>query len=94
MKDLFLEGLTIAYVIAGIICCVAYYPTIRDLYFHKRASANIMTYLLWTITALITLVYSLYVSSDILFRFISAINLAACSLVLYLSVAGKNVRRE
>ena len=86
MKELFMQGLTISYALAGIICCIAYFPTIRDLYLHKKQSANITTYILWTITALITLLYSFFILHDILFRIISAANFVFCGLILYLSV--------
>lgn len=85
MKELFLEGLTISYAFAGIICCIAYFPTIKDLYVHKKASANTTTYILWTITALISLLYSFFILSDTLFRIISVANFVFCSLILYLS---------
>lgn len=47
MRELFLHGLSILYGIAGIICCIAYLPTIRDLYLYKKGSANVTTYMLW-----------------------------------------------
>jgi hypothetical protein len=81
MKELFLEGLTISYAFAGIICCLAYFPTIRDLYLHKKASANTTTYILWTITSLITLLYSFFILSDTLFRIISGSNFVLCTLI-------------
>jgi hypothetical protein len=86
MKELFLDGLAIAYVGAGIICCIAYLPTIKDLYCHKKNSANTTTYVLWTITALITLLYSFFILPDILFRIISIANFICCLLVLLLSI--------
>ncbi len=98
MKELFLNGLTIAYLGAGIICCIAYFPTITDLYCYKKASANMTTYLLWTITALITFLYSFFILPDILFRIISVANFICCLLVLLLSIRianktiGKNNR--
>jgi len=94
MKELFLDGLVFAYVGAGIICCLAYYPTISDLYYHKKTSVNTTTYALWTITALITLLYSIFISQDNLFRIISLINLIACSLVLFLSLKLVKARRS
>lgn len=86
MKELFLEGLTTSYAFAGIVCCVAYFPTIKDLYLQKNASANTTTYLLWTITALITLLYSFFILPDTLFRIISVANFILCALILYLSL--------
>jgi hypothetical protein len=90
MKELFLDWLIIAYAFAGIICCIAYFPTIRDLYLHKKASPNTTTYILWTISALITLLYSFFILPDTLFRIISVANFVFCALILYLSVAKVN----
>jgi hypothetical protein len=90
MKELFLDGLAIAYMGAGIICCIAYFPTIRDLYLNKKASANTTTYILWTITALITLHYSFFILPDILFKIISVANFICCLAVLLLSTATTN----
>jgi hypothetical protein len=92
MKELFLEGLTISYAFAGIICCIAYFPTIRDLYWYNKVSANKTTYVLWTITALITLLYSFFILPDTLFRIISIANFVFCALILYLSVAKVNTQ--
>lgn len=93
MKELLLDGLAIAYVGAGIICCIAYFPTMKDLYCHKKASANTTTYVLWTITALITLLYSLFILPDIMFSVISTANFVSCSLVLFLSATATKTGR-
>jgi len=92
MKELFLDGLSIAYGFAGMLCCMAYIPTIRDLYLHKIISANATTYLLWTITALITLLYSLFILPDMKFIVISIANFIFCSLILFLSI--KTTKRQ
>jgi hypothetical protein len=86
LKAILLNGLAMAYAAGGIVCCIAYFPTIKDLYYHKKPSANTTTYALWTATAFITLLYSIFVATDILFRIISLANLIACSLVLSLSL--------
>lgn len=85
MKELFLDGLVMAYMGAGVICCIAYFPTIRDLYCYKKRSANKTTYLLWTITASITLLYSCFILTDRLFKLISVANFICCLLILLLS---------
>lgn len=84
MRELFLHGLSILYGIAGIICCIAYLPTIRDLYLYKKGSANVTTYMLWTISALITSLYSFFILQDNLFRIISVLNFVLCTIILYL----------
>jgi hypothetical protein len=86
MKDILLCSLTIAYAVAGFVCIIAYYPTIADLYFKKKVSANISTYMLWTFTAIISSLYSLFILEDNLFRIISVLNLVSCSIILFLRI--------
>jgi len=56
--ELFLNILTFAYAGACLLCCIAYYPTIVDLYCRKKASANTATYTLWIMTAILTFFYT------------------------------------
>jgi len=93
MCEIFLNGLTIAYGGAGLLCCIAYYPTIVDLYCRKKASANTATYTLWTITAILTFFYSILILTDILFMTISVLNLVACSLILFLKIKLNNEQK-
>ena len=86
MKELLLQVLTIAYASVGVIGFIAYWPTIKDLYYHKKASANVTSYLLWTATTGIAFLYSLFILPDFLFRIVSGINFGACALVLLLSI--------
>ena len=76
----------IAYASVGAIANVAYWPTIKDLYFHKKPSANITSYLLWTATSGIAFLYSLFVLKDSLFRIVSGLSFAANTLILVLSI--------
>ena len=86
MEELFIQILTVAYGGAGIVVFIGYLPTIRDLYHHKRASANISSYVLWTATSLVSFLYSLFVLPDLLFRIVSGTGFAACFIVLVLSI--------
>lgn len=92
MKELFLQAITVAYAGVGVIGLIAYWPTIKDLYHHKKASANIASYILWTGTASISFLYSLFILQDLLFRIVSGINFLACMIVLILSINLKNDR--
>ena len=93
MRELFLHILVIAYASISIIKLIAYWPTIKDLYCHKKASANIISYLLWTIASGIAFLYSLFILPDLLFRIVSGISFGACALVLFLSAKLKNNRQ-
>jgi len=85
-ESLLLQVLTTAYAGAGIIGAAAYWPTIKDLYYHKKSSANISTYKIWTVTSGIAFSYSLLILPDLFFRIASGIGFALCALILFLSV--------
>jgi len=85
MKEILLDLLVVAYGGVGAIGLIAYWPTIKDL-FHKKASANISSYGLWTFTTGITWLYSLFILPNLLFQLVSFANFAACTVVLVLSL--------
>ncbi len=89
MKESLLQLLIISYAGAGILGVIAYWPTIQDLYHHKSPSANIASYLLWTLSGAITLLYSIFILPDLLFITVSALNFAACAFILYLRIRHK-----
>ena len=84
MKELFLQVLAVAYAGVGVVSIVAYWPTMRDIYHHK--TANITSYFLWTGTAGISFLYSLFILPDLLFQIVSGMNFGACMVVLLLSI--------
>jgi hypothetical protein len=86
IPDISLKIISLGYAASGIISTLAYWPTIKDLHHHKKPSANSTSYILWTATAFITLLYSLLVLPDLLFQFVSGANFAACAIILALSV--------
>jgi hypothetical protein len=85
MKEILLSSLSIAYAVAGLICIVAYFPTISDLYLRKKNSANPTTYALWTTTAIISVLYSIFALEDLLFLIFSILNMVSCTIILILS---------
>ncbi len=86
MKELLLQALIVAYASVAVISLIAYWPTIKDLYHHKKPSANITSYKLWTAASGIAFLYSLFILPDLLFRIVSGLNFFACALVLLLSI--------
>ena len=86
MKELFLKILVLAYAGTAIVDTLAYWPTINDLWRHKKASANIQSFTLWTTTTGIAFLYSLFVLPDLLFRIVSGMVFFANLLILILSV--------
>ncbi|MFA6437474.1 MAG: hypothetical protein WC242_00555 [Candidatus Paceibacterota bacterium] len=90
MKEILLKLLIIAYAGVGVVSVIGYLPTIRDLYHHKKQSANISSYVLWTITGAIAFLYSLFILPDLLFIIVSGLSFASCAIVLFLSVRLRN----
>ncbi|MEQ1849266.1 MAG: hypothetical protein ABL890_01610 [Candidatus Peribacteraceae bacterium] len=78
--------LSVAYAATGVIGVLAYWPTIRDLYHHKKKSANISSYVLWTWTTCIAFLYALFIIPDTLLILASGFQFLACLVVLMLSV--------
>lgn len=85
MEDLFIKVLSVAYGLVGVIGILAYWPTIVDLYHHKKLSANVMSFVMWTFSEGIAFMYSLFVLDDLLFRFVSGLHFLACLIILILS---------
>ncbi|MFH1589417.1 MAG: hypothetical protein ABIB43_02535 [archaeon] len=85
MKEILLLILTASYGIIGIVSFLAYWPTIKDLY-HGKPSANVASYILWTLTGLIAFLYSIFILPDFLFQIVSFLGFAACAMVLILRV--------
>ena len=86
MKELLLQALIIAYACVGVVAIIAYWPTIKDLYHHKKQSANTTSFLLWTITSGVAFLYSIFILEDILVRIVSGLSFASCSIILFLSI--------
>lgn len=83
MSDLFLAMLKVAYGAGGIVTFVGFFPTIRDLW-RRKPSANVSTYVVWSITTFLTLLYAMLIVKDLLFSFVIGLQLAACAVVLVL----------
>ena len=89
MKEIMLQIIRVAYASVGVIGLMAYWPTIKDLYY-KKPSANTTSYVLWTTTAVISVLYSVFILSDLLFRLVAGMNFFACASVLFLRIRLRN----
>lgn len=78
--------LILAYGLTGVVGVLAYWPTIVDLYHHKKPSANVSSYLLWTLTGAIAFLYSLFILPDLLFQIVSGLNFFCCALIFFLAI--------
>lgn len=85
MTDHLIYILTLLYSLGGIITFLGYYPTIKDLW-GKKASANVHTYLIWTITMTIASLYGFLVLKDLPFILVTNLNLLACATILILGL--------
>jgi hypothetical protein len=83
MKQTFLTILTILYGAGGIVTFLGFLPTIKDLWV-KKPSANITTYLVWTVTTFITSVYGLFILQNLVFNVVINLQLFACLVILVL----------
>jgi hypothetical protein len=89
MAEMLLQILIFAYAIAGVMAAIGYIPTIKDLWLHKKKSANTNSYVIWTASSGIGFLYSLFILPDMLFRMVSGISFASCVLILLLSMTLK-----
>ncbi len=86
MKELLFDSISMAYAATGFVSLIGYWPTIKDLYHHKKPSANISSYILWSATAGIGFLYAIFVLPDMPLRFVYGVNFFACLTVLILSL--------
>lgn len=89
MTEISLPILIFAYASVGVVATIGYIPTIKDLWLHKKMSANISSYIIWTASYGISFLYALFILPDLLFRIVSGLNFASCALILLLSIALK-----
>ncbi len=92
MKENLIYILTFLYGLGGIITFVGYFPTIKDLW-NKKASANIHTYLIWTITMFITSLYGFFVIKDLMFILVVNLQFLSCAFILALSLRIKYAKK-
>ena len=84
--EFLIGALTALYACVGFISAMGYWPTIKDLYFHKRKSANTKSYALWTVSTGISFLYGLFILQDTLFRIVSGMSFIFCATILLLSI--------
>jgi len=89
MNEFLLQTLKICYTSIGIITITGYWPTIKDLYYHKKPSANTTSYIVWTICSVIALIYGIFILHDLSFIFVSGVGFICCSIILFLSLKFK-----
>jgi hypothetical protein len=81
--EILLTIITFLYASTGIIGAIGYIPTIRDL-INGIASANINSYIIWTLSTGIGFLYAFFVISDLLLEIVMGLNFAFCTTILIL----------
>lgn len=84
MVGVLLKIVIFAYAATGIITTIGYLPTIIDL-IKKKQSANINSYIIWTLCALSSFLYALLIVSDLLLELMTGLNFACCFIILILA---------
>jgi len=90
--DLMLKIIIFLYAGTGIVATIGYLPTIKDLY-HKKPSANINSYIIWTFCAGITFLYAIAVISDLLLEIVTGLNFLSCVIILILAIKLKYYKK-
>lgn len=88
--NLLFDALILAYACVGVVQTIGYWPTLRDLYYKKKKSANISSYVIWTFCSGVTFLYSLFILPDTLFRIVSGVEFASCAAILLFSIRLRN----
>ncbi|MFA5173728.1 MAG: hypothetical protein WC438_00940 [Candidatus Pacearchaeota archaeon] len=83
--NLLLTIISFLYAGTGIVAIIGYLPTIKDL-LYKKQSANINSYVIWSIVSTITFLYALLVISDLLLELITGLILISNVLILILTL--------
>ena len=92
MKENLIYILTFLYGLGGVITFIGYYPTVKDL-LNKKASANIHTYLIWTMTMFVASLYGFFVLKDLMFILVINLNFLACVIILILGLRLKYAKK-
>ena len=77
--------ITILYGMSGVIMISGYYPTLKDLFFHKKNSANVQAYSIWAVACLIGVLYGITVLHDWLYTVIMVVHVICCSTIAFMS---------
>lgn len=86
--EVFITIISFLFATTGIVAVIGYLPTIKDL-IRGIPSANILSYLIWTISNLISLLYIIFVVPDLLLGLVLGSNFLACLVILILAFRTK-----
>ena len=93
MENHFLYTITFLYSIGGLVTFAGFFPTMKDLW-KGKPSANIHTYVIWSLTTFFTSLYAIFVVKDLVFSLVINLQLAACIIVLILRLRLKTKKKK
>ncbi|PID86438.1 hypothetical protein CSB08_00445 [Candidatus Gracilibacteria bacterium] len=89
MEDFFIKLLTTLYGFVGIIGTLGHLPIIKDLYIKKELNFNLNSYLIWTFTSIVMMLYGFFIIQDTLFLIVTGLGTLFCMIVLFLGFSIK-----
>ena len=84
MQENLIKLITITYAGVGVMGLIAYWPTMRDLYFLKKPSANATSFFIWTLASGISLLYGIFILHDSLYCIVTGAHFVACTIIIFL----------
>jgi len=94
MSELFIQILTMMYAFVGVVVVVGYWPTLKDLYVHKKMSVNVHSYLIWMFTSGVGFLYATFVLSDVLLRVVMGLSFLSCTSIFLLGTHLKHKNKH
>lgn len=91
--NLLLIIISFLYAGTGIVATIGYLPTIIDLLKGKE-SANIPSYIIWTLCSFITVLYAFFVIADLLLEIVTGLNFLSCTLIWILALRVKHKKKS
>lgn len=92
MEINYIQIFTLLYSIAGIVGFTAFFPTIADL-LKGNPSANIKTYLIWSIITVFAFLYGVFVLKNLMFNLVIGSQLVGYMTVLTLRLRLKYLEK-
>ena len=84
MNDIFLQILTVAYAGVSITGLLGYMPTIKELWYDKKQSATLLSYVIWFIGSVVSFLYGLFIIKDLLFIIFTGTGIILNGIVIFL----------
>ncbi|MEK6913035.1 MAG: hypothetical protein AABX26_03725 [Nanoarchaeota archaeon] len=88
MDNSFIYIISFLYAASGIVSTIGYFPTIKDL-FNGKKSANVSSYVIWTVTGFFPFIYAIFIIKDLLLEIVTGLGFFSCLIILILALNKK-----